>query len=70
MGNFAENLNLGNRVRPPLLKTPRYRTPSAASSGVNQSVNIQLPSAEVGEGFLWNIRIKNVSVVEQFKNFL
>ena len=28
--------------------------------------NIQLPSAEDGEGFLWNIRIKNVSVVEQF----
>ena len=24
---------------------------------VNQSVNIQLPSAEDGEGFLWNIRI-------------
>ena len=36
---------------------------------VNRSVNIQLPSAEDGEGFLWNIRIQNVSVVEQFKNF-
>ena len=31
---------------------------------VNQSDNIQLPSAEDEEGFLWNIRIKNVSVVE------
>ena len=33
---------------------------------VDQSVRIQLPSAEDGEGFLWNIRFKNVSVVEQF----
>ena len=28
MGNFAENLNLGNRVRPPLLKTRKYFAPS------------------------------------------
>ena len=34
--------------------------------GVNQSVNIQLPSAEDREGFLWNIGIKNMSVIEQF----
>ena len=34
---------------------------------VDQSVAIQLPSADDGEGFLQNIRFKNVSVVEQFK---
>ena len=28
MGNFAENLNLGNRFRPPLLATPLFQTPS------------------------------------------
>ena len=33
---------------------------------VDQSVNIQLPSAEDGEGFLQNIWFQNMSVVEQF----
>ena len=33
---------------------------------VDQLVRIQPPSAEDGEGFLRNIRFKNVSVVEQF----
>ena len=32
---------------------------------VDQLVRIQLPSVEDGEGFLRNIRFKNVSVVEQ-----
>ena len=36
--------------------------------GLNQLVNIQLPSVEDVEGFLLNIRIKNVSVIEHFKN--
>ena len=31
--------------------------------GVNQSVTIQLASAEDGEGFLQDIWIKNISVV-------
>ena len=33
---------------------------------VDQSVRIQLPSAEDREGFLQNVLFKNVSVVEQF----
>ena len=33
---------------------------------VDQSVTIQLPSAEDGKGFLWNIWLKNMSIVEQF----
>ena len=33
---------------------------------MDKSVNIQLPSAEDGEGFLRNIHVKNMSVVDQF----
>ena len=36
---------------------------------VDQSVAIQVPSAEDGEGFLWNIRFKNVSVVRESQIF-
>ena len=28
MGNFAENLNLGNRFRPPLSQKPFWKAPS------------------------------------------
>ena len=53
MGNFAENLNLGNRVRPPpCWKHRELGRHQRRVQGVNQSVNIQLPSAEDGEGFL------------------
>ena len=37
---------------------------------VDQSVKIQLPFVEDGEGFLQNICFKNVSVVEQFQIFM
>ena len=33
---------------------------------MDQSVAIQLPSAEDREEFLWNVWLKNVNVVEQF----
>ena len=31
MGNFAENLNLGNRVRPPLYVRQDWNTPAIVS---------------------------------------
>ena len=40
--------------------------PSSKPPGVDQSVAIQLPSHEDGEGFLRNIRSNNVSGVDQF----
>ena len=52
MIHFQEHQGQGRRQR---------RVPE-----VDQSVAIQLPSAEDGEGFLRNIWFKNVSVVEQF----
>ena len=49
-----------SKIYDSLLETPRSRTPPTASSRsvVDQSVRIQLPSAEDGEGFLRNIRSK------------
>ena len=52
LSNFQKRQELGRNQR---------RVPE-----VNQSVRIQLPSAEDGERFLQSIRSKNVSVVEQF----
>ena len=49
-----------------VLETPRTRMLPMLSSEVDQSVTIRLTSAEDGEGFLRNIRFKNVSVVAQF----
>ena len=66
MGNSTENLNLGKSLPAPLTKPAHTARHQRRIAEVNQSVNIQLPSAEDWGGFLWNIRIKNVSVVEQF----
>ena len=49
-----KHLDLGRRQR---------RVPGVDQT---QSVRMQLPSAEDGEGFCRNIRLKHVSVVEQF----
>ena len=44
MGNFAENLNLGNRVRPPCPPVSQYERPRAvalaSSACVNKTTNI------------------------------
>ena len=37
MGNFAENLNLGNRVRPPLFIRPREDSPSRSNDKSTKS---------------------------------
>ena len=70
MGNFAENLNLGNRVRPPCSVVPpqghrQRRVPEVDQTVSRNSATIRCP-AEGGEAFFRNIRFKNVSVVEQF----
>ena len=40
MGNFAENLNLGNRFRPPLLIKTSESTPSFGSLSIAYSGRI------------------------------
>ena len=50
-----------SKIYDSLLETPRSRT---SPTEEDQSVAIQLPSAEDGDGYHRNIQIKNVSVVE------
>ena len=63
MGNFAENLNLGNRVRPP----PSRATPrSVTTPPMSGQSTLSLYSLMTENGFSENFGTKNVSVEDQY----
>ena len=62
MGNFAENLNLGNRVRPPLSSSrggrkrlPKFKFSAKFPIGLHVILQIQIKKIENDCYLLWKI---------------